>query len=178
MALWPPSQVSSRTLVAFAPRRGKGSWTMSQIKCPLHTGVCGATIKCLFRANQDLKGEAGRGIHTVFTLILTSLASCPFAISPVETAFGGLGAEARGVGRGLKTSTTVQVLYSLWLQWEPKYQWEQQCDGAGGPREEGGGAGGCTAASQARPVEAAHPSHRVSFGMGTGCFPYYLPSPY
>lgn len=44
VGLWPPSQVPSQTLVASGPWRGKGDLTMSQIKCPLHTGVWRATI--------------------------------------------------------------------------------------------------------------------------------------
>ena len=73
-------------------------------------------------------------------------------------------------------NSPVQASHSLWLQWEPSISGSSS-EGAAGPREEGVG---LVAAQQllarAGLQEAARPSPWVSSGMGTGYFPYDLPS--
>ena len=88
--LWPPSRIPSWTPVASGPRRGKGEVSTSQIKCSFHTNVQRATIRCLFRADQDPKGEQG-GARTVFTFILASVATPRPFLSSIEIAFGEAG---------------------------------------------------------------------------------------
>ena len=97
------------------------------------TDVWRATIKCLFRANQDVEGEGGRvpahRLHSQSNLS-GQLPLCHFS-SLLKQPLGRLreGAGAEGVHR---SPGCVRPLASVGAA---------VCRGAAGPREEGGGAG-------------------------------------
>lgn len=102
------------------------------------------TIKHPFRTNQDPKGEAGRDSHTLSLCSYPSFSGqlplCHFP-SLLQWLLGRLGEETgEGPCLGAEDFHYGLILQSLWLQSDPKYHWEQQCEGLEAPGGKGLGA--------------------------------------
>lgn len=133
------------------PCPGKGSCTTSLKKCPSHTGR--------WRANQGEMVNMGRGVHTVFSPILSNQQlHLPFLFSLGGA--GGAGAEDLHQPRSHTASTSFSGT---------RVGGSSSVMGLGGPWT--GGDWGCMAASQAEPRKKLIPPTSEPWAGAEGIYP-------